>query len=198
MDRNRSESSPTSDPVGITKCVRWTDRSRSKFREPQQHCMEYRNLACGVRAPDTGRLSPTRVRKAKLVVQQIQAQLAAGLKNDRATTNRPVAAVHPNDLPQGQSSAPNTGDANLDRRYQGEQDNLAAKQIRNGKIFSPGRNRNTSASRSSMRMRMRLRLRCSSSNSGISNRRRRWQPSMRGSKHSTRVNNHRATTNESR
>ena len=38
------------------------------------------------------------------------------------------AAVHPNDLPRGDRVAPNTGDAGLDQRYKGEQDQLAQKQ----------------------------------------------------------------------
>jgi hypothetical protein len=38
------------------------------------------------------------------------------------------AAVHPNDLPRTEHSAPNTGDPNLDQRYKGEQDQLASKQ----------------------------------------------------------------------
>jgi hypothetical protein len=42
---------------------------------------------------------------------------------------RPATAVHPRDLPPIEHSpAPNTGDANLDKKYQAQQDKLAQKQ----------------------------------------------------------------------
>jgi Skp family chaperone for outer membrane proteins len=46
----------------------------------------------------------------------------------KSAASRPVTAVHPNDLPPTVRPAPNTGNAQLDKKYQQQQDKLNASQ----------------------------------------------------------------------
>jgi hypothetical protein len=47
-----------------------------------------------------------------------------------AETNRPSPAVHARDIPQAEHIAPNTGNANTDRKYQQQQDKLQTQQVK--------------------------------------------------------------------
>jgi WXXGXW repeat (2 copies) len=47
---------------------------------------------------------------------------------ETTTTSRPNTAIHPNDLPPVERTAPNTGDAKLDKKYQEQQEKLSGSQ----------------------------------------------------------------------